>query len=33
MSPEESCLQDYIGESGKGVLERVNYHNGRDTFP
>ena len=28
--PEESCTDDYIGESGKWVIERVKDHNGRD---
>ena len=27
---EESCTDDYIGESGRRVIERVKYHNGRD---
>ena len=29
--PEESCPHDYVGESGRRVLERVKDHNGRDT--
>ena len=33
MSPGEFCFHDYVGETGRGVLELVNYHNGRDTFP
>ena len=28
--PEESCPHDYVGESGRRVLERVENHNGRD---
>ena len=28
--PEESCTDDYIGESGRRVIERVKDHNGRD---
>ena len=28
---EESCPHDYVGESGRRVLERVKDHNGRDT--
>ena len=30
--PEESCPHDYVGESGRRVLEWVKDHNGRDTF-
>ena len=30
--PEESCPHDYAGESGRGVLERVKDHNGKDAF-
>ena len=29
--PEESCLPDYVGESGRRVLELVKNHNCRDT--
>ena len=29
--PEESCPHDYVGKSGRRVLERVKDHNGRDT--
>ena len=29
--PEESCPHDYVGESGRRVLERVKDHNDRDT--
>ena len=29
--PEKSCPHDYVGESGRRVLERVKDHNGRDT--
>ena len=29
--PEESHPHDYVGESGRRVLERVKDHNGRDT--
>ena len=29
--PEESCLPDYVGESGRRVLEQVKNHNCRDT--
>ena len=28
--PEKSCRQDYVGESGRRVLERVKDHNIRD---
>ena len=28
--PEESCTDDYIGESGRQVIERVKDRNGRD---
>ena len=28
--PEEPCTDDYIGESGRRVIERVKDHNGRD---
>ena len=28
--PEESCPHDYVGESGRRVLERVKHRNGRD---
>ena len=28
--PEELCTDDYIGESGRRVIERVKDHNGRD---
>ena len=28
--PEESCTDDYIGEFGRRVIERVKDHNGRD---
>ena len=28
---EKSCPYDYVGESGRRVLERVKDHNGRDT--
>ena len=30
--PQESCLHDYVGESGKRVLEWAKYHNGRGAF-
>ena len=29
--PEESCSHDYVGESGRRVLERVQDHNSEDT--
>ena len=29
--PEESCPHDYVGESGRRVLEQVKDYNGRDT--
>ena len=29
--PEKSCPHDYVGESGRRVLERVKDHNGRNT--
>ena len=29
--PEESCSHDYVGESGRRVLEQVKDHDGRDT--
>ena len=29
--PEESCTDDYIGKSGRQVIEQVKNHNGRDT--
>ena len=28
--PDESCPHDYVGESGRRVLERVKNYNGRD---
>ena len=28
--PEESCPHDYVGKSGRRVLERVKDHNGRN---
>ena len=28
--PEESCTDDYIGKSGRRVIERVKDHSGRD---
>ena len=31
MCPKESCSHDYVGESGRSVLERVKGQNGRDT--
>ena len=29
--PKESCPHDYLGESGRTVLQRVKDHNCRDT--
>ena len=29
--PEKSCSHDYVGESGRRVLEQVKDHDGRDT--
>ena len=26
--PEEACTDEYIGESGRQVIEGVKYHNG-----
>ena len=28
--PSESCDENYIGESGRRIAERVKDHNGRD---
>ena len=28
--PEGSCTNEYIGKSGRRVIERVKYHNVRD---
>ena len=28
--PDESCNQDYLGESGRGIIERTDDHSGKD---
>ena len=28
--PNEICTDNYIGESGRRILGRIKYHNGRD---
>ena len=28
--PNETCADNYIGESGRKILERIKNHNGRD---
>ena len=28
--PEEQCAEDYTGETGRCLIERVKYHSGKD---
>ena len=29
--PEPTCIDGYMGESSRRIIERIKYHNGRDT--